>query len=504
VKNTANTSPDSATSATARTSHTLGVVSIAARELYRSRLPQMAAALAYRTIFGLIPILIVTLVVVQYLVDDEELTHWVESGIKYIGISTIVVDPPEDPPEDLSDTASAVTPEGDTGAAEPDPASPDVPPSESDPEQDAETNPTPVDSQSADQAQRLDAWIFDAVNGVRGISFKAIGIFGVILLIYAAISMLVEIERTFNQVYRAPRGRSWPRRVVTYWTLLTLGAILLCATFIVGGRFKIWVTTVAEAQGVVPSSPLSVAITGFLLTVLISTLLLWIIYITVPTTRVHLRSALVGAFVAAVLWEAGKWGFTNYILFSGSSKYARLYGSIALVPLFLLWIYVTWLIVLFGLQVSYGIQMFGSWRELASQDDEDEQIIDPFVVVPIMSHINARFIEGEPADSTEIASRVGLHESLVGRILERLVAARLLNRVEGEGESSAFTPARPAEEIPIRELLELGDDLTVHTEQLGCEEVRQRVRKARISEIGDLSLAALAKPDKLAPPAENA
>ena len=103
--------------------------------------------------------------------------------------------------------------------------------------------------------------------------------------------------------------------------------------------------------------------------------------------------------------------------------------------------------------------MFGSWRELAGQNDEDEQVVDPFVVVPIMSHIAARFAQGDPTDSTEIAARIGMHESLVGRILERLVTAKLLNRVEGEGESSAFTPARSADEIHVRELLVLGEKI---------------------------------------------
>ncbi len=497
------------------TPRTVGVVSVAARGLYRSRLPQMAAALAYRTIFGVIPILIVTLVVVQYLVDDDELTRWVESALVYTGISGIVVDSPDEQAEsdgtnasdastvDLADTTET-NPTADLDA---DKAKDPVGDTIAETAEDQSADPTMVQETvtqaDSDQAQRLDAWIVRAVDGVRGISFKAIGVFGVMLLIYAAISMLVEIERTFNQVYRAPRGRSWPRRVVTYWTLLTLGSLLLGATFIVGGRFKIWVTTIAEAQGMGLSSPLSVAVTGFLLTVLISTLLLWIIYITVPTTRVHLRSALAGAFVAAVLWEAGKWGFTNYLSYAVSNRYATLYGSIVLVPLFLLWVYVTWLIVLFGLQVSYGIQMFGSWRELAGQDDEDEQVVDPFVVVPIMSHIAARFARGDPTDSTEIAARIGMHESLVGRILERLVTAKLLNRVEGEGESSAFTPARPADEIHVRELLVLGDNLAIHTEQLGCEAVRERLRKAKISEIGDLTLAALPLKDKLDVPSED-
>ena len=491
----------------ANTQRTLGVVRVAARGLYRSRLPQMAAALAYRTIFGVIPVLIVTMVVVQYFVEDETITDWVERGLAFSGISAIVIDPPAD----LQEQNGAAGPE--TESNEP-PGEPDGPPSGPPPDEspatfaddqpDTEIDPSPGAAQDdLSQSGRLDGWVVAAVDGVRSIHFRTIGFVGVLLLIYAAVSMLVEIERTFNQVYHAPRGRSWPRRIITYWTLLTLGSILLCATFIVGDQFKEWVTGLAQAQGIGVSSPLAITFAGFALTVLISTILLWLVYVTVPTARVHLRAALAGAFVAAVLWEAGKWGFTNYLIFSASSKYARLYGSIALIPLFLLWVYLTWLIVLFGLQVSYGIQMLGSWRELIADGDDGEQIVDPLVVVPVMAHIADRFAHGRPSEMTEIAEQIGLPETLIGRILDLMIAASLLNRVESDGEVSAFALARPPSEIHLRDLFAVGRDLTARTEPGTCEKVLERLRQAQLTEAGDLPLSSLLA-DTPAPPGEDA
>ncbi|HWQ28598.1 MAG TPA: YhjD/YihY/BrkB family envelope integrity protein, partial [Dehalococcoidia bacterium] len=143
-----------------------------------------------------------------------------------------------------------------------------------------------------------------------------------------------------------PAGRSWARRITQYWTLLTLGTILLFTTFYVGEKFKSWAADVGESTGLMGRGPVALAVIGYSVTVVISTLLLLLAYLTVPNTKVRWRPALVGAFVAAVLWEAGKWGFTQYLRYSAA--YERIYGSIALIPLFLLWVYLTWLIVLLG------------------------------------------------------------------------------------------------------------------------------------------------------------
>ena len=78
-------------------------------------------------------------------------------------------------------------------------------------------------------------WRMDLAAGVAcsGIAFQAIGAIGVLMLIYAAISMLIEVERAFNDIYRAPTGRAWGRRIPLYWTVLTLGVIFILATFFV-------------------------------------------------------------------------------------------------------------------------------------------------------------------------------------------------------------------------------------------------------------------------------
>src|SRR5262249_23752429 len=162
--------------------------------------------LAYRTVFGLIPVFVVSLVALKvfFANDKSALTDLVNKLIKASGLSEIVVkDEVMGPPV----------------------------PTEALPPAEGLTSIVPADTSSANAT--LDHWMRDLVNKVREINFAAVGWVSLAALIYAAVSMLVEIERAFNQIYRVPVGRSWVRRVTQYWTMMTLGTLGLAATFVV-------------------------------------------------------------------------------------------------------------------------------------------------------------------------------------------------------------------------------------------------------------------------------
>jgi len=284
-------------------------------------------------------------------------------------------------------------------------------------------------------------------------------------LLYAALSMMVEIETAFNHIYRAPGGRPWKYRITQYFTTLVLGPVFLIASFYVGEEFRGWVASAATGN-LSPVRDFVLLSAGYLTTVCISTLLFFTLFVTVPNTAVRAWPAVCGAVLSAVLWEFGKWGFARFVLMAGSStvsSYTRLYGGIALIPLFLLWIYYTWLIILAGLQLAYSMQMYRQVREhgmrffarLLDPDAPNEaSVVDTGMTLPIMVLAARGFEKGESLRATAVAAEFGIDGSAADELLGRLVNAGLLHRVEIRGEAErAYALTRPPGAIGAAETL---------------------------------------------------
>jgi membrane protein len=415
-----------------RLRETLRVAHVAARGLLRSRLPQMAAALAYRTIFGLAPVTVISFAILGAFATEEQITQVVERAMEYTGLKGV----------EIPDASGTIPEEELEPAAE------------------------------GEQPASLDQWIAGLVDNVSKLKFGAIGAIGVVILIYAAIGMVVEVERAFNHIYRAAHGRSWTRRLTQYWTTLTLGALLLVATFYVGGRTKFWLTGLVQADQISLFQSIWVGAVGFSITVAISTLMLLLIYTTVPNARVRVPPALAGAFVAAILWEASKWGFTQYLTYS--TGITRVYGSLAILPLFLLWIYITWLVVLFGLQVAYGLQHFAQLEEDVEDHDDQPTVLEPAALIVLAGHLADHFRRGESLTTDAAADRLATSEALAARLLERLQAAGVARRAADSGGSDdGWVLARPAEHIALVDIFDAACALRPppDTDAIGAETV---------------------------------
>lgn len=436
----------------------------AAADAQRSRLPQMAAALAYRTIFGLLPVLIVALVAVKYFASEEHVRTVVERALSYTGLSSIAVNDAAAGGGWLDDMMGPPPPQ----AVAPDAASDGAPP------------PPPPG---------IDKWITGLIERVNTISFKAIGFIGAITLIYAALAMLVEIERAFNQIYRVPRGRSWIRRIMQYWTLLTLGPLALLSTFYVGQQFASRVEKMASDHGYsLGSGALTISATGYAVTVLISTGFFLLAYICVPNTKVKFRPALVGALASALLWEAGKWAFTQYLTYSTFN--AQIYGALALIPLFLLWVYFTWLIVLFGLQIAYQLQHGRANTRAQPFLDIGPTLVDPAAALVVLSAIARGFESGRAEDAASLTKATRLPEPVVRLVLAKLSERGLLHRLENDREDAepSFVLARSPSSIRVAEILELGYELAGSAEP---DEAVARLHRVQVEAVGDQTLASI-------------
>ena len=166
---------------------------------------------------------------------------------------------------------------------------------------------------------------------------------GIIALAVTAFLMLLNIEQAFNVIWHVRQRRRGVSSFLLYWAILSLGPLLLGAGFAVS-------TYIASFTLLSGPHPLPGAATLLgMLPLLCSVAAFTLIYATVPNTRVPLKSALIGGVFAAILFEAAKQLFGVYVgLFP---SYLLIYGAFAAAPLFLLWIYLCWLIILFGAEL---------------------------------------------------------------------------------------------------------------------------------------------------------
>lgn len=176
-----------------------------------------------------------------------------------------------------------------------------------------------------------------------------IGLVGASVFLFLAFSLLVTIEHSLNDIWDVPYGRPIFNRITLYWTILTLGSILVLTAFAFTTRWQS--SMIGETIGNVP------ALTR-VINVLLPFGLLWIglslLYIVLPNIKVNARAALLGGMVAGILVQLNN--ILSFLYLFNVATAARLYGKLGLLPIFLGGLYISWLIVLSGAQFTNSLE----------------------------------------------------------------------------------------------------------------------------------------------------
>lgn len=481
-------------------SKTVAVTRLCLRGLAHSDIPRMAAALSYRTIFSIVPVLVVAAAILGAIVSDEELRNQIGRLLELAGISEIMVTtepepgfdgplgpardgapPTEAPPTDSPRAAAPATEQPASAglATPPQPTLTQAP-------QPMPPGPTPSPDDPLAGEPRgatVEQWITDLVDRVRAIPLSAIGGIGLMLVVWAAMGMLVELERAFDSICGAGGNRPWRRRITTYWTALTLGVALLLATFTAGRWLGDWVTSLVPTWriGDLVERSLNLSINAGLLV---------LAYTTVPNAPIRLRPAIIGALIAGVLFETAKSLFTLYVAGGGLE---RLYGQLALLPLFMLWVYVTWAIVLLGLQIAYALQHFDTWigRFDTSRTRPAVAVVDPSAGLAAAVVVARHYQDHGPITAERVAATLGLPELQVSQLLANLADAGLLIHA-GDPDDHAYAPATLPGQIPAVSALAVTERLAQPLARGQAADLAERLAAARRAVIAGLTLADLA------------
>ncbi len=170
-------------------------------------------------------------------------------------------------------------------------------------------------------------------------------IWGLVFLLVTALTLLATIEDAFNDIWKVEKGRSLGHRVLVYWTMLTLGPILIALSLSLSSYM--WsLATFAEREVV---NNLKGTMLGYL-PFMLEFVAFLLFYFSVPNCTVRFKHALIGGLVAGLLFELAKYGFGQYL--SHVKSYQLIYGALAILPVFLIWIYLSWLVVLIGAYIT--------------------------------------------------------------------------------------------------------------------------------------------------------
>ena len=184
------------------------------------------------------------------------------------------------------------------------------------------------------------------------INFGVLGFIGLLLLIYTSVSVINKIEDSLNIIWKVRKGRSLVRRFSEYLTILLVGPVLMVAALGVMATLESN-TVVTKILSIEPLGTI-ILFASQLLPYLFVVLVFSFIYKLIPNTKVNVKSALFGGAIAGVAWHIASWGFTLSV--ASSTKYAAIYSSLALLIIFMIWLYLNWLIMLVGAQIAYCFQ----------------------------------------------------------------------------------------------------------------------------------------------------
>jgi len=414
----------------------------------RNRCPVRASALAYATVLALIPMLAVAVSITSGLLKKEgedQIDQFIVKIVTSITSASMVDTNAAGPTPNLTAEDSAATgptnpATGTTNLANEATNAPALSAGSSA----TVTNGLPSYARDAEAVKARHAmarYIHEFIQNTRS---GALGVAGSILLIFAAISMLSRIEDTFNDIWGVTRGRSWFMRIVLYWGVISLAPMLLAlALGLVTGPH------LAGTKKLLAAMPWVSHLLFQFLPVVVVCLTFALFYTLMPNTKVHWRAALAGGLAGGILFHLNNVISVLYV--SRVVSNSKIYGSLGLVPVFMIGLYCSWLILLFGAQVAYAYQNRATYLE-EKQVENINQRGREFVALRLMTCIGQRFVRGElPPSAVEIGAALAVPTRLVQQIMETLIAARLV--IEAAGAEAAYLPARPLEDITCHDLL---------------------------------------------------
>ncbi len=297
-------------------------------------------------------------------------------------------------------------------------------------------------------ADSVSGFLAEAAGNARALS----GV-GAVTVLVTALLTLSRIEDTFNRIWRVEESRSALSRLLIYWAAITLLPLLAVASFAVSSYV---------ASLPLLGNPMERGGLLRLLPILLELLAFSLAYRLIPNRTVPARHALIAGVLATLLFELAKWGFALYLT---RANYQALYGAIAVIPIFLIWLYVSWVVVLLGASLAASLSAFRF-------QPAHRRLPDGFELYGLLRLLGRLWQAQGAGNGLQIEHLQQLEPSLrddtLMQLLQALVDARVVQRME----NGAFALVRDLDHLSLQELYD-------------CANVRIPLNQARLPDVAD-------------------
>jgi membrane protein len=285
------------------------------------------------------------------------------------------------------------------------------------------------------------------IGFVEKINSGLLGSLGLALLLYTVISLMQKIEQAFNHTWHVSEERSFAQRFSDYLSVILIGPVLVFAA--IGITASISSTTIYQKMLDLPGLGLIVGAFSHVIPFLLVILAFTLIYIFIPNTRVALRSALVGASIAGVLWQCVGWLFTWFVT---TANYSAIYSAFAAMFFFMIWLYASWTILLIGASIAYYFQnpeqRIRERRAWVLSNRMKEKL-----ALSIMAEVARHFYQQTAARTLRaLAQRLNIATESIHPIIQSLIQKGLLVRTDAE--PADYVPGQAPETISLLAVIE--------------------------------------------------
>ncbi len=285
------------------------------------------------------------------------------------------------------------------------------------------------------------------VGFVNNVNVGALGGIGFLFLFLSVLSIINNTERAFNDIWKVKHVRSLQRRFSDYLSVILLGPVLLF--IILGITASIQSFFIVQAISKIPG-------VSFLFNKTAPIIASWFaflfLYIFIPNTKVKVGSAFIGAVFAGTIWQVSNVFFARFIVTSyQEGAKAALYAGFATLPLFLVWLFLSWAIVLLGAEISYAHQNMNNITWEVRNTQYSQKVRDN-LALRIILIIGKNFYRGELVPTSgQLADRLRVPERLLNDILTELVEIGFLYPIEGD--ATRYTLAKSLENLTLDEIM---------------------------------------------------